>query len=209
MGVMHEAGLRYQPPGTNALLSAAIYDLRQQNRTMVDADPTHQCNGGGAGSCSVQTGEMTTRGLELEGKFSLKNGLNLTASYTYIDAELTRSSANQGKAPQSLAPHMASIWADYRLRSGVLTGLNVGAGVRYTGYSWANATNTVKLPGYSLVDAALRYDLAQINPKWKGAQLALNIKNLFDKEYFPDVCTTTYCLYGEGRSANLTLNYLW
>jgi iron complex outermembrane receptor protein len=209
MGVLHEVGLRYQPPGTNALLSAAVYDQRQQNRTMTDTDPTHTCNGGGFGSCSVQTGELTTRGVELEGKFSLKNGLNLTASYAYTDAELTKSSINQGKAATQLAPHMASVWADYRLREGPLAGLNIGGGVRYTGYSWADGANTVKLPDYSLVDAMLRYDLGQVDPKWKGARLALNIRNLFDKEYFPGICSTTYCQYGEGRSANLTLSYQW
>lgn len=209
MGVLHEVGLRYQPPGTNAMLSAAVYDQRQQNRTINDPDPTHTCGGGGVGSCSIQAGELTTQGIELEGKFNFTNGLNLTASYTYTDAVQNISSVNQGKAPTSLAPHAASVWADYQLRTGPLAGLGLGGGVRYTGFSWADGANTVKLPAYTLVDAAVRYDLGRIDPQLKGARLSLNIQNLFDKEYFPGISTTTYVQYGAGRSANLTLSYMW
>jgi iron complex outermembrane receptor protein len=90
-----------------------------------------------------------------------------------------------------------------------LHGLGFGAGARYTGKMWLDAGNTQKIASFTLVDAMLRYDLAKMDPKLKGARLAFNIQNLFDKVYYPGICSTTYCLYGEGRTATATLSYGW
>jgi len=205
-GVLHEAGIRYQPQGYNAMLSAALYRQKQKNITMTDPDPTHVCAGNTL--CSVQTGEMKTEGVELEAKTTLQNGLNLTAAYTYTDAVYSNSdAATKGKAATSVAPHTASLWADYTLQQGPLAGLGMGAGARYTGSMWADAANTQKIPSFVLVDAMLRYDLSKLGPSFKGMRFAFNVQNLFDKVYYPGVCSKTYCLYGEGRTMTATLGY--
>jgi len=207
-GVLYEAGLRYQPKAFNALFSAALYQQKQKNNTVTDPDPTHVCAGGTL--CSVQTGELRTRGVELEAKLTLDSGVNLTAAYAYTAGKYTKANAPaQDKAPTSLAPHTASLWADYELKNGPLNGLGFGAGARYTGWMWLDAGNTQKIPAYTLIDAMLRYDLAKMDPKLKGAKLSLNIQNLFDKVYYPGICSSTYCLYGEARTVTATLGYAW
>ncbi|MCW5296593.1 TonB-dependent siderophore receptor [Herbaspirillum lusitanum] len=207
-GVLYETGVRYQPKAYNALFSAAVYQQKQKNNTMTDPDPTHVCAGGT--QCSVQTGELRTQGIELEAKLTLENGVNLTAAYAYTAGKYLKASAPaQDKAPTSLAPHTASVWADYEVKNGPLNGLGFGAGARYTGKMWLDAGNTQKIASFTLVDAMLRYDLAKLDPKLKGARLAFNIQNLFDKVYYPGICSTNYCLYGEGRTATATLSYGW
>jgi len=55
-----EAGIRYQPPGTNMLFSAAVYQLDQNNivtRTLADE--------------LTQIGQRRARGFELEAKAEL------------------------------------------------------------------------------------------------------------------------------------------
>ena len=51
---------------------------------MTTTDPVNQ-------GFSIQTGEVQTRGVELEGKFSVNDNLNVTAAYTYLDDEVTKS----------------------------------------------------------------------------------------------------------------------
>lgn len=57
-GKQYEAGVRYQPKDSNMLLSAAVYELTQTN--VLKQDPgTEKFR---------QTGEVRSRGLELEAK---------------------------------------------------------------------------------------------------------------------------------------------
>src|SRR3546814_14023510 len=65
---------------------------------------------------------------------------------------------NKGNSPTQAPRHMASVWADYRFDSGALDGLRLGGGVRYVGYSWADAENTMKVPSYTLFDASVGYE---------------------------------------------------
>jgi len=89
------------------------------------------------------------------------------------------------------------LWADYRLP--VLRALTVAAGVRYVGDT-TDFTNQYEVPSYTLFDAAVRYDI----DNWR---LALNVKNLTDKEYI-SACTYA-CYYGDGRTAVATATYNW
>lgn len=57
-GKQYEIGIRYQPPGSNTLLSAAVYELTQENVVKRDL----------AGENPQQIGEQRSRGLELEAK---------------------------------------------------------------------------------------------------------------------------------------------
>src|SRR5690606_13519455 len=69
-GKQYEAGLKYQPPGTDALFTAAVFDIRQTNVTT--QDPLHP-------GFSVQTGEVRSTGLELEAKFPVTRELSVMA----------------------------------------------------------------------------------------------------------------------------------
>ncbi len=199
-GEQYEAGVKYQPPGQDALITAAVYQLTQTNVLTTDpANPNY----------SIQTGEVRSRGLELEGKASLTRNLDLLASYTYMDNVNTRSTTAQGKHPTYVPRQSANAWANYTFRVGALAGLSLGGGVRYVGGSYANADNTMKVSSYTVMDAAVRYDLGQKIPSLKGLTAAINASNLFDREYVSACATATKCFYGAGRTVIGTLTYRW
>ena len=78
----YEAGIKYQPSGWNSFITAALYNLTEQNVTTVD--PSHT-------GFSTQTGEVRSRGVELQGHASLTNNLDLIATYTYSNVINTES----------------------------------------------------------------------------------------------------------------------
>lgn len=197
-GKQTEIGVKYQPAGSESYVIASVYDLRQQNVLTADPDLSH------GPSARVQTGEIRSRGLELEGAFEFDNGLKLLGAYTYMDMEVTRSNAaDLHKTPTNRPRHMASLWADYTLRGGPLQGLGFGAGVRYMGSTWGDAGNTFKVGAVALFDAALHY---QLDRHWR---FSLNASNLFDKSYIGSCGSATTCYYGYRRTVLATATYRW
>lgn len=195
-GKQYEVGVKYQPPGARSFVQASLFDLRQTN--VPTADLAHP-------GFSEQTGEIRSRGLELEGTWEVTRDLNVLASYTYNDVKVTKAAANAvnlGKRPPYIPDHMASIWADYRIGgAGPLANLWFGAGVRYMG-STNDTADTFKVPAYTLVDAALRYD-------WNRYRLSLNASNLFNRQYVAACDSVTNCYYGIERTIMAKLSYHW
>jgi iron complex outermembrane receptor protein len=199
-GEQYEAGVKYAPPGYDAFITAAVYQLTQKNSLTTDPSNTNY---------SIQTGETRSRGVELEGKMALTRNLELTASYTFMDSRNTQSTTAPGKRPTYVPQHMANAWLNYTFHQGPLNGLGLGAGVRYVGPSYVDAANTMKVSPFTLVDAAIRYDLGQASPALKGATVALNITNLFNKSYVSACATATKCFWGADRTIIGTLAYRW
>ncbi len=202
-----EVGLKYQPPGFNSFVTAAAYNLDEQN--VLTSDPNHI-------GFDVQTGAVRSRGIELEAHASLTNNLNLIAAYTYLDATVTNSnSGTQGKVPLSTATGTAaprnsgSVWLDYGFHDGPLAGLGLGGGVRYIGWTYGNAANTFKVPGYALLDLAAKYDFGATHPRLAGLRFQVNATNLTDKTYIAGCNSNSYCFYGDGRTVLATLRYGW
>lgn len=197
-GRLYEAGIKYQPQGTNMRFTAAIFDLRRQNVLAPDPDPAHPFE-------SIQIGEVTSRGLELEAVASLTNNINLTAAYTYNDVKITKSSSideTLGKRLPRVPQNMASLWADYTIREGTLSGLGFGGGVRYVGVSAGDDLNTFNVPAYTLVDAMIRYEI----DNWR---FAVNATNLFDQYYIPACSSIATCAVGRTRTVLGTVTYRW
>ncbi|WP_411704701.1 TonB-dependent siderophore receptor [Edaphovirga cremea] len=194
-GKQTEVGLKYTPEGYNGYVTAAVYELTQQNVLTTDPDRP---------GVQVQTGEARSRGLELEGKGEIVKGLTLTANYTYSKVETTKSGVEDevGKRLPKMPLHSASGWLSYAF-NGQLEGLMLGTGVRYVGSSYGDAVNSadMKVPAYTLLDAMARYDF---NKNWR---LQVNASNLTDREYV-SACDY-WCYYGEGRNLSANITYLW
>jgi iron complex outermembrane receptor protein len=214
-GQQHEIGIRYQPPGVNALFTAAVFDLRRQN--VLTTDPQNI-------AFSVQTGEVRTRGAELEARATLATGVNVIASYTYLDSEYTSSNSTvtvdrgvgtrtstrpqRGTEPTSVPNHMASVFAQYTFQPDTRAeGLTLGGGVRYVGQTWGDAANTLRVPDVTLVDLMTRYELGKLSPSLEGASVQLNVSNLFDEKYVSSCLSYAFCFWGNRRSAIATLRH--
>lgn len=202
----YEVGIKYQPPGTENYVTLAAFDLRRQN--VATSDVAHP-------GFSVQQGEVTSRGIELEGVAKPVDGLNLIAAYTYNDVEVSKDNpnaqgvSNKGNTPVRVPRHLASLWLDYTLQGGPLAGLGAGLGVRYTGATYGDAQNTFEVPGYTLVDAMLSYDFGKADPGLEGLSAQVNVKNLTDKYYVAGCFATVACLLGAGRTVTADLTYRW
>lgn len=202
-GQQHEFGIKYQPPGYNALITASAFHLTQQNVVTADPDATHA-------GYSIQTGEARSQGVELEGKASLDLGLDMAASYTYTDTKVTKSNiaSELGNNLTYTSEHQAALWLDYTHKSGNFSGLGLGGGLRYVGGNYGDLSNSQKVPSNVLVDASVHYDLGKLNPKINGMRLGVNMSNLLDREYLT-TCYGGSCFYGDRRSVLASLRYNW
>jgi len=191
----YEGGVKYQP-NRDLLVTAAIFDLTQQNVLTQDPTPGNIC-------CSVQTGEVNSRGFEAEMKAKVYPGLNIIASYTMQDVTVTKSNdGDVGKVPLLVPRHMASAFADYTFQSGALAGFGFGAGVRYNGETFADRPNTITNAAYTVFDAGLHYRVD------KGMSFALNVKNIADRVV--TACTTNGgCQFTSPRTVTATASYRW
>lgn len=186
-GKQHEIGVKYEPPGTNASVTFAAYELTQRN--VLTGDLAHP-------GFSVQTGEIQSKGFEIEGKASLGRRIDLTASLGTTDARITKSTtATLGTRPTSVPRKQAAVWLDYRFEA--LPGLSAGFGVRHVGEQESLA---YIVPTSTVYDAALRY-------QWDKWRIALNVKNLTDRNYLGS-CSYA-CFYGDERNFTLSARYSW
>ncbi|MEH0018063.1 MAG: TonB-dependent siderophore receptor [Desulfobacter sp.] len=191
-GEQVEIGVKYLPHFIDGYINVALFDITQENALVTNPSTF----------VATQTGEVTSRGIEIEGMVDLTDHLVLRAGYTYIDAE-TDDTGGQGKKQAGLIPrHTASAWLEFDAAAIGLTGLTVGNGVRYVGESKDSpASSDLTVPDVTLWDAMVSYDIGQ---HW---ELQLNVNNILDKEYI-SACDY-YCYYGQSRSAVLSVGYNW
>ena len=190
----YEAGVKYVPKDRPIVITGAIYQLTKTKNLTPDPNNIN---------FSVQSGEIRSRGVELEAKAALNANINMTASYTYTDAEYTEDTLLKGRTPVQVPKHMASLWGDYTFHETALSGVTLGAGVRYVGESQglyasgANANQNFAVASYTTVDAALKYDLARFG--LPGSTVGVNINNLFDREYVASCYRDYACYWGAER----------
>ncbi|MDH4564551.1 TonB-dependent siderophore receptor [Pseudomonas sp. BN411] len=194
-GKQYEVGIKYQPPGTDAMLTAAVYDLNQTNVSVTE------------GSVTRQIGELEIRGLELEATADVTENLKLVASYSYTDSEIQKG-PDKGNRMAQVPRNQATAWADYTWHSGILDGFGVAGGVRYVGDSYGNTANTWlgHTGSYTVYDASVHYDLGRLDSSLRGVSVAVDAKNVFNKEYL-STCDGYWCYYGDERTVVGSVNY--
>lgn len=169
-------------------LSAALFRLDRNNVRNADG------NGG-----IVLSGQTQTEGIELGLQGNITRDWQVYAGYAHLDARITKATAaagNLNNRPQLVPENTLSIWN----RINVGNGVGAGLGVIYQGASFPNADNLVQLPAFTRFDGALYYTFAG-----NKTRLALNVENLFDKEYFPTADANNNITPGSPRNARLTL----
>ena len=136
-------------------------------------------------------------------------GWDIAANYTYADVEVTKDSGNglQGTTPIYVPQHSATLWSTYHIESGALNGATIAGGARYLGEMYMDASNTQgKVPGYTIADLTLGYQLGKVSDSLDGARADLIVSNLFNEESY-----TCYdranCWYGAERTIEFNVNY--
>ncbi len=98
-------------------------------------------------------------------------------NFGYLDSEQRSQSPTNGLRLVLTPEFSGSLWSTYR----ATTGLTVGGGVRHTGEVFVNTANTIRTPGYHVVDALAEY---AVNTH---LSLRVNVYNLTDEVYVRNV----------------------
>lgn len=231
-GRQYEAGLKYQPIGTSAIFTVSAYDLRRQKVPVTDP----QAGVGGIPSTSqIQIGEVRVRGAEFEARGELTPGFDIVAAASYTDAIITQGApavaptATNSGTPTTTGTRQlgtpkwaASTFLSYDFAKankagGPLSGLSVGAGLRYIGGSDGTTTYAIiynvttfrrfHTDGFILVDALVGYDLSKLG--LDGWNVAINAANLFDKTHISACPFNNSCYYGAPRTVVGSLRFNW
>jgi iron complex outermembrane receptor protein len=194
-GVQTEVGVKIEPTGFDGHFGAALFNLKRQN--VLTTNPLNALQ-------SVQTGEVTSRGIELEVVANVTSELKVTGSFTnfHIFVSKDLNPALIDTVPTNTPSTIASLWSDYTFRTGPLTGFGFGAGVRYNGISYADTANSLVVPEYVVGDAAVHYEIRN----WR---FAVNVTNIADKVYVGSCSTPNACFYGDRRRAMASASYKW
>lgn len=196
-GRQWEAGLRYEPADASWRASAAVFELRKRHVRTPDRNNPR---------LEIQTGEVRSRGLELELNGEVSQALSLQAQYTWLDAKVLKSllPGEQGAQPPATPRHSAALWGRYALGD-----WRLGLGLRHISGAPGDVRQAdgsqLRNDGYTLADAMLAY---QWGGHWRAA---LNISNLADKQYRTQ-CNLMpggkdFCVIGYGRDVRMNLTY--
>lgn len=194
-GEQVELGVKYQPAGTTALFSAAIYDLSRTNLTRTD--PVTQL--------PSTIGKVGARGLDLEAKAEMIGDFSLTAAYSLIDITIEENGTlgNEGNRPQLIPEQAASLWVTYEPTGrGALDRMSFSVGARYTGQYFYSDANTLGTGG------SVAYDLAYDWQVRDDTSFEVNVSNLFDRKYAANSGFGA-TFYNPGREVSATLRRRW
>lgn len=199
-GHQWEGGLKFLSEDMSKTATISAFHITKQNALVTDPDNVY--------GPKLQTGEIVSRGIELEGRADLTSRLDLALSYTRQDMEITRDTTDlQGKTPVWVPKQMASLWSNYQA-GGSLEGMRVGAGLRYVGEAQLDAANTDTVPDYLLMDMSASYDLAALSASLKGVGASLSASNLFNKTYY-SCYDQNNCWFGAERNVEARLKYVF
>ena len=197
VGRQYEAGLK-----------ASLWDGRLNPSIAVfHAEDTNRAINLGGGEY-VASGEVRSRGFEVEIGARPLDNLELVAGYTFTDSYYSAGYADAiGQRFSTFAPrHSFKLWSNYTLRNGsLLDGLELGVGVKAfsessTTFAQPYAAHVVQ-PAYAVVDARIGYEINE------NASLSLDVSNLLDKTYtaYPSM----RAFYGEPRRVTLKAQMKW
>lgn len=209
IGDQYEAGTKLSLMGQRLLLSGAVYQITQSNRTINDPNDT---------TIVYQIGRVRARGVEAEATGEILPGWRVNGGYTYTKTEVLDdiNPVVEGLTLTPIIPkHMAKLFTNYVRRDGVLAGVSLGGGLTYFSSTFGgtaavfNANGTlrtrssiVRQPAYTLVDLRAGYALNE------RIALSVNVNNVFDKSYYARISSTGRGnFYGSPRSVFATLRY--
>ena len=129
----------------------------------------------------------------LSGK--LTDAWQVTGGYAYQDSELQTPDFDGNEIAQ-VPQDSFSLWNRYDFNPQ----WGAGLGVIYQTDVFAEANNTVELPSYTRVDAALYYT---VSPQ---LSLQLNVENLLDEEYYASAHNNNNITPGAPLALGLSAN---
>lgn len=194
-----EAGVKFELNDGGLTGTAAIFQVEQENMLVVD-DPV--------AFTSAAIGEAQSQGIEIDLTGELTEGLDIWASYTYVDAQTENSffDANFGFTVEAGAPllnipeHQLTLQV---IKSTTLAGkdLHIGGGVIHVGARNGFFGTDFELPSYTVARTFATYD---VNDQ---IELRAEVENLFDETYYTNSFADVWIQPGTPRSFRVSATY--
>ena len=153
---LKEIGVKTYLNNDDIMLNASLYRIDKEdpktndNREVTDKD------------------EFRHQGLELEARGKLRDNWDVSAGYSYLDAEDKKT----GLTPNDVPNQTFSLWTAYQPADQ----WRIGGGVNYISDRYTGDAEAVELAGYTTVDLMTAYSMGKHN-------LQLNLNNALDKDY--------------------------
>src|SRR5262249_13367029 len=161
-----EVGLKWDI-SQRLMFATAVYDLERTNQRL--NDPAHQ-------GFFILSGKTITRGFEASLTGYVTPDWQMVGGYAYTDARIA-SATSTFKAGNrvGLVPYnVFTLWNKYQVNEWFAAGL----GVIYQTDFYASSDDTVRLPSFTRVDAAL-FGKFNKNLRWQ-----INAENIFNRKYY-------------------------
>ena len=183
-----EVGAKYEPTSFPGFFTLAYFEIDITNLPDPNIFPGQQ---------GQQQGESTLTGVEFEGKFQLGE-FDFQLAYTDLKTE-----DQDGLQLSSIPDTTGSAWVTWQAED-LLPGFRLGAGIRHVGESVSElniAPVKYVTPSYTLTDLLVGYQMSE------SLDLAVNVRNLTDKDYQTSCLFRGDCFPGVRRSVNATVTY--
>jgi catecholate siderophore receptor len=169
--------------------TTAVYDLVRTNQRLPDPN-----NAG----FFILTGATRTKGFEAGASGYITNAWQMQGGYAYTDARIasdTSAVIRAGNRVQLVPYNTFTLWNKYQLTQVWAVGLGI---IRQTD-SFASSDDTVVLPGFTRVDAAV-FGRFNKNVRWQ-----VNVENLFNQGYIATADGNNNITPGSPRAVRATV----
>ena len=203
-GTNYEAGIKGEYFEGRLNASLAVFLVRQQNRAVDDLSGPNPCPGSTWGYCKRASGEVESKGVELEVGGALTPDWQIMAGYTYVAAKFTKDAdaSNVGRLfDPSLPRHQLKLTTSYRLPN-AFSQWRIGGSLYAQDRVKSNIDTRIQQPGYAIVGLNAAY---RLTPQ---TEFRLNVNNVFDKRYYQSLgWDGGGNMFGTPRNFMVTVNY--
>ena len=175
--------------------TVAAFQITRPNQIVVPGTPLNTLS---------QDGEQVNRGVEINTFGELADSVRLLGGVMFIDArqERTSNAADDGNKTPGIPNVQVNLGAEWD--TPFLRGLTLNGRVIYSGDSYANNSNTLKLSDWTRVDLGARYTFGSpLNDK--PVTLRFGINNLLDASYWQSSGGALF--RGDPRTFRASLTY--
>jgi iron complex outermembrane recepter protein len=161
-----EVGVKHKALDSRLEWTLAVYDIVKEDLLISDlstADPDDV----------AQIGEQSTRGVEVSLAFTINDRWRIDANAAVLDAEYDNYAEFTGNTPFSVPEKLANLWTSWQF----IEDWRARVGLRYVDERYLDPGNTVALPSYTIVDAAVDWAVND------ALTLSAHVRNAADKTY--------------------------
>jgi iron complex outermembrane receptor protein len=189
-----EAGIKSSFFANRLNASLAVYRLTVRNIAVNANDISRP-------DLYVQQGEDRSLGTELEINGNILPDLNVSFSYAYCNATITKSKIEEdvGKTVENSPHHLSAGWFNYTLSKGRLKGLGVSIGHHYADRR-STLENGIDLPSYFILNGSIHY-------RFQKFTVGALISNITGKTYWMAAYNNVSKWPGAPRNILLNIGY--